>query len=78
MKVSSRVSESDWSSGSLLRLSESDLLHTECIVSKTKLLLKHIEVFREELVEVSAMVQDLEQLLAALSSIIKMKKPGVT
>ncbi len=67
-----------WLSARFLRLSDLDRLSTECIVSKTGLLVKHIEAFREELVEVSVMVQDLERLLVQQLSFIKMKKPEVT
>ncbi len=67
-----------WLSARFLRLSDLDRLSTECIVSKTEQLVKHIEAFREELVEVSVMVQDLEQLLGQQLSFIKMKKPEVT
>ncbi len=54
--------------------SDSDKWFTEYIVSKTELLVKHIEAFREELAVVSAMEQDLEQLLAQQLNFINRKK----
>ncbi len=61
-----------------LPLSDSDRWFTEYIVSKTELLVKHIEVFREELAKVSVMEQDLEQLLVQQLNFIKMKRPVAT
>ncbi len=60
------------------QLSDSDRWFTEYIVSKTELLVKHIEAFQEELAKVSAMEQDLEQLLVQQLNFIKMKKPEAT
>ncbi len=60
-----------WSQSGLL--SELDNWSTECTASKIELLVKHIEAFLEELVEVSNMGQDLAQLLEAQLSIIKRK-----
>ncbi len=58
--------------------SDLDNWSTECIVSKIELSVKHIEAFREELVAVSAMGQDLVLLLEAQLSIIKKTNLEVT
>ncbi len=74
MKVSSRVTR-NWPLGQRLR---SDRLSTEYTGSKIGLLVRHIQAFREELVEVSVMGQELELQLEELLSIINQKKTKVT
>ncbi len=66
--------EYTWSSVSLPMQSELDQYCTKSTVSKIELLVKHIVAFREELVAVSVMAQDLEQLLEAQLSIINKRK----
>ena len=52
--------------------------HTRFILTKTELLVKHIEVFRLELARVSHMEQELALQLVELSSILKKKRLEVT
>ncbi len=68
------MSDDKWLSEPLLQQSELDKWSTEYIDFKIEQLLKRIEGFREELVEVSVTGQDLVQLLEALLSIIKKRK----
>lgn len=67
--------QNNWSSESL---SESDKSHTGFTLHKTRLLIKHIEVFRQELARVSHMEQELALQLAELSNILKMKNLEAT
>ncbi len=72
MKVSSRVTRK-WSQVPLALPSDSARSFTKYTVSKTEQLVRHIVAFREELLEVSNMVQDLERLLDQQLNFIKMK-----
>ncbi len=74
MKVSSRVTR-NWPLGLPLK---SGRLSTGFTGSKIELLERHILAFREELLEVSRMGQELELLLVELSNIISPKKTEVT
>ncbi len=54
-----------WSWGSYQPLFESGLSPTKLLLRKTKLLVRHLEAFRESSVKVSSMAQDLVLLLEA-------------